>query len=58
MAKPGDIIGQRRERKLGCRDVIAVGLQALDDRAPTGTVHPATVNKNDVPPRVHFIVIH
>src|SRR6476646_7829363 len=48
LAEPCDIIGQRREGKLWCRDVVAVGLEALDDRAPTGTVGPGTVNKNDV----------
>ena len=56
LAKPGDVICQRREGKLGGRDVVAVGLQALDDRAPTGTVRPGTVNENDVRSTVHFIL--
>ncbi len=40
MTQPGDIIRQRRQGKLGCRDAVAVGLQALDDGAPAGAVRP------------------
>ena len=44
VAEPGDIIGDRGEGKLGCRGVVAVGLQSLDDRSPAGPVRPGTVN--------------
>src|ERR1700748_1379270 len=57
MTEPGDIGCQGREGKLGCGDVIAVGLQALDHRAPTGTIRPSAVNKNDVRPSAHFTLI-
>src|SRR2546423_6452682 len=54
LAQPGDVIRQRGQRKLGCCDVVAVGLQALDDGAPTGAVGPRAVDKDDVRYRVHF----
>jgi hypothetical protein len=44
LAQPGDVIRQRGQRELGCCDVVAVGLQALDDGAPTGAVGPGTMH--------------
>ena len=36
LAQPGEVVGQRAQRKLGCPDLKAVGLQTLDDGAPAG----------------------
>jgi hypothetical protein len=58
VAQPADIICQRRQGKLGCRDVVAVRLQALDHRAPAGTIRPGAMDKNYVRPSAHFILIH
>ena len=53
LAQPGDVIGQPGHRELGCGDVVPVGLQALDDGAPTGAVGPGSVHKDDVGQRSH-----
>src|SRR5438876_558550 len=54
--QPGDVSGQRGQRKLGCGDGVAVGLQALDDGAPTGAVGPDAVDEHDVRESGHFVV--
>src|SRR5438445_6332020 len=54
LAQPGDVVGQRVQRKLGCPDLKAVGLQALDDGAPAGPVRPCAMNENDVRTIAHF----
>jgi hypothetical protein len=54
LAQPGNIVGQCGQRELGCADVVAVGLQALDDRAPAGAVGPCAVDEDDVRSGVHF----
>src|SRR2546425_5420268 len=43
----GDIAGQRDRRILDDGDTVAVLLQYLIDALPTGTVHEATVDKNE-----------
>src|SRR6266446_5367476 len=43
----GDIVGQRYRRILDDGDIVAVLLQYLIDALPTGTVHEATVDKNE-----------
>ena len=48
LAQPGDVIGYRGHRELRCRDVVATGLQALDDRAPARTISPRAVDENDI----------
>jgi hypothetical protein len=47
-AQPGDVIGQPGQRELGCGDRVAVGLEVLDDGAPTGAVGPGAVHQDDV----------
>src|SRR5205807_10394655 len=54
LAQPGDVIGQRGQWKLGGGDVVAVGLQALDDGAPTGAVGPGTMHQHDIRESIHF----
>ena len=48
LSQPGDVIGYRGHRELGCYDVVAVGLQALDDGAPARAVRPCTMDKDDI----------
>jgi len=48
LAQPGDVSGKLGHRKLGCGDVVAVGLQALDDGAPTGAVRPGTMDEYNI----------
>jgi len=48
LAQPGDVSAQRGLRELGCRDVVAIGLQALDDSAPTRAVGPRAVDQDDI----------
>jgi hypothetical protein len=43
-----------RERELGCGDVVAVGLQVLDDAAPAGAISPCAVDKHDVRSSIHL----
>src|SRR5690348_14871847 len=61
LAQPGNVVGQRGQRELGCGDVIAAGLEALDDAAPARAVGPCAVDENDVRPGVHlgvpFVVV-
>ncbi len=61
LAHAGDVVGQRGQRELGCGDVVAVGLQALDDAAPAGAVGPCAVDENDVRSSIHlggpFVVV-
>ena len=53
LTQPGDIIGQRGQRELGCSDAVPVGLQLLDNGAPTGAVGPGAVHEDDVGQRSH-----
>ena len=46
----GHVLGQRGQRELRCGDVIAAGLQALDDAAPARALGPCAVDKNDIRP--------
>src|SRR5436309_331328 len=55
LAQPSDIIGQCVQRKLGCGDGVAIGLQALDDGAPTGAVGPGAVDKHNVRESGHLV---
>src|SRR4029453_9877092 len=48
LARPGDVVGQPGQRELGCGDAVPVGLQVLDDGAPTGAVGPGAVHEDDV----------
>ena len=48
LAQPGDVSGQRGLRELGCGDPVPVGLQVLDDGAPTGAIGPGAMNEDDV----------
>ena len=41
----------------GCRDVVAAGLQPLDDGAPAGAVGPRSVHKDDIRLIIHISVI-
>src|SRR5580658_1308777 len=54
LAQPGHVIGQRGQRELGGGDVVAVGLQALDDAAPAGAVSPCAMDKHDVRLSIHL----
>jgi hypothetical protein len=45
LAQPGDVVGQPGQRELGCGDPVPVGLQVLDDGAPTGAVGPGAVTR-------------
>jgi hypothetical protein len=54
LAQSRDIVGERRQWELGRRDPEAVGLEALDDPAPTGSVRPSAVDENDVRSPVHL----
>jgi len=53
LAQPGDVIGQPGHRELGCGDAVPVGLQVLDNGAPTGAVGPGAVHEDDVGQRSH-----
>ena len=53
LAQPGNVSVQRGLRELGRGDVVAVGLQALDDRAPAGAVGPCAVNEDDIRMNTH-----
>ena len=48
VAQSRDVVGERCLGKLGSGDVVAVGLEALDDRAPAGAVGPRAVDEDDV----------
>jgi hypothetical protein len=48
LAQPGNVSGQRGLRKLGRGYLVAVGLQALDDRAPARAVGPGAVDEDDI----------
>jgi len=48
LTQAGDVVGERRQRELGCRDVEAVGLQPLDDGTPARTIGPGAVDEDDV----------
>jgi hypothetical protein len=48
VADPRDVIRKRGLRKLNRRDLVAVGLQALDDVAPAGPLGPRSVHEDDV----------
>ena len=54
LAQPGHVIGQRGQRELRCRDMVAVGLQALDDAAPARALGPCAVDENDIRSGVHL----
>jgi hypothetical protein len=43
-----DVGRERGLRELGSCDVVAVGLEPLDDRAPAGAVGPCSVDEDDV----------
>lgn len=47
-AQASNISIQRGLRELGSGHVEAIGLQALDDRAPTRPVGPRAVDKDDM----------
>jgi hypothetical protein len=53
LAQPGHISGQRGLGELGRDDLVAVGLQALDDRAPAGAIGPPAVDQDDIRPDTH-----
>lgn len=53
LAQPRNVSGQRGLWELRRGDVVAVGLQAVDDRAPAGAVGPRAVHKDDVRPDAH-----
>src|ERR1700733_10146344 len=53
LTQPGDVIGQGGLRELRCRNVIAGGLQPLDDGAPARPVGPRAVHKDDIRLSVH-----
>ena len=61
LAQPGNVVGQRGQRELRCGDVVAVGLQALDDAAPARAIGPCAVDKHDIRSGVHlgdpFVVV-
>ena len=54
LSQPGNVIGQRALRELRGDDVVAVGLQALDDGGPAGPVGPRAVDQNDVRASGHY----
>src|SRR5207237_10422292 len=54
LAQSSDVSGKLGDRKLGCGDSVAVGLQALDDGAPTGAVGPGTMHQHNIRERIHF----
>lgn len=54
LAQAAYVICQRTHRKLRGSHVVAVGLQAFDDLAPTGAVGPRAVDKNDIRQITHF----
>src|ERR1700722_17690305 len=54
LAQPGNVIGERGQRELRRGDVVAVGLQALDDAAPAGALGPGAVDEDDVRSGVHL----
>ena len=44
LAQPGDVVGQRAQRKLRRSDLETVGLQTLNDTAPAGPLCPCAMN--------------
>jgi hypothetical protein len=44
----GDVVGERRGRILNDGHIISVLLQRLVDALPSGSVHEAAVNENDI----------
>ena len=47
LAEPGDIVRQRGHRELGSCDLVALGLELLDNGAPARAFGPCAVDKDD-----------
>jgi hypothetical protein len=47
LTQPGDVVGQRAQRKLRCSDLETLRLQTLDDGPPAGPICPRAMNEND-----------
>jgi hypothetical protein len=54
VAQSRHVVRERGLGKLRGDDVVAVGLEALDDRAPAGPVSPRAVDENDIWRSAHF----
>src|SRR6204780_1133876 len=54
-SQTGDVVFLRGQGVRGGGDVVAVGLQALDDATPAGALGPCAVDENDVRSGVHLM---